>query len=336
MRKWGAVLGVIIWLGGVAQAEPVDRLYEVTIPVQGQDALSREAAITAAFKQVLVKVSGVRDNKIKTESVQQYVAQYRYERLGETETKGLWVKFDQAGVDRLLLDQGLRVWASRPSLLVWLAVDDGGHRYLAEDEAYASAIKKISDRRGLSFLLPLLDIEDQKKVQFSDIWGDYEEVIQAASVRYDPDGVLVGRLQKTGNTWATRWTLYVGDAPVRWTVKGNVISAVIEQSVDQGVDNIVQQAAAVVPVAPSEQAVGYPRVVVTDIRSLADYSRVMSYLTELPPVQRIYPISIVDDNVTFEIDLSGEMARLIRLVEVGGVMAYLPGEGSLTTFGFVP
>ena len=337
LKGWlGLSVASVVWMmANIGHADEGATVYEAIVAVKGQDAAEREAAIGRAFDKVVIKASGVRGRAISdVQSVQQYVEQYRYEPLGEDGKKGLWVRFDQGSIERLLVEKGLSVWGARPSLLIWVAIDDNGRRFLAEGEDFGEVVKKVARTRGVPLLVPLLDIEDQSNVQFTDVWGDFEEAIKTGSRRYDPDGLLVGRIQKVGTRWTSRWSLYEGDTPIRWEGRGGALFSLIEEGVEKGVDAIARAVATTVNNAKSEA--GYPHVVVTEIRSLADYSRVVSYLRGLSQVETAYPKELSADRVVFEVNVLQGLQVFIRAVEVGGVLEYVPTDGRGTTFVLVP
>ena len=69
-----------ILLPASGQAALVKNLYEVTLPVAGQDRQLRNAAFEQAFVQVLVRVSGssLSSTRIDLRLAPRYVQQYRY------------------------------------------------------------------------------------------------------------------------------------------------------------------------------------------------------------------------------------------------------------------
>src|SRR5690606_41001353 len=114
----------------------------------------------------------------------------------------LWAQFDGVSLSRALRQAGLPDWGTeRPDVLVWLAVDDGGDRYLVSESGgqhIAPLVRQAARRRGLPVTLPLLDVEDQRALLFSDVWGGFFGRVETASQRYQPQVILTGKLQRTG------------------------------------------------------------------------------------------------------------------------------------------
>jgi len=193
--------------------------------VIGQDDKERKTAIRTAMEKVLIKVSGRRDVVYAPEVEQalsnamQHVQQFRYKPLEEPEesadegavaaeadapvekvikyTQQLWVSFDTKAVNQIMLGAGLPIWGhARPTTLLWLAVEEQGERYIlggnVNDEMKNGLMQSAEDR-GLPLLVPLLDLEDQAAVRITDIWGNCKEVINNASLRYQPEDSLVAR-----------------------------------------------------------------------------------------------------------------------------------------------
>lgn len=71
----------------------------------------------------------------------------------------------------------------------------------------------------MPFRLPLLDLADQSKLQVTDVWGNFEDTILAASSRYQTEAILVGRVYLSyAKTWNTRWSLYSAGERHDWEV----------------------------------------------------------------------------------------------------------------------
>ncbi|MBT5230139.1 MAG: DUF2066 domain-containing protein, partial [Methylococcales bacterium] len=201
MRK-GFVL-IVFWQAMLSVspvfADKVPELYQAAVGVIDQQSGSRANAIQKAFKQVLIRASGttvIQSALLKP--AQEYVEQYRYQvNPSLPEEKQLWVKFDALMVKQYLQDNGLQQWSDlRPSTLIWLAVDEDGQRSLVNQGLYTDVLVQSGTERGLPFLFPIMDLEDQTKVLFADVWGDFEETVKQGSVRYDADAVVVVRAQK--------------------------------------------------------------------------------------------------------------------------------------------
>ena len=199
-----------------AQAATQD-LFDAEVAVPNQTSGVRTRATGEALKEVLVRVAG-QEAVLQTAPAKQMlkepdalVQQYRYfnEPGSEPPLLKLWVRFDGEAIRRALQQQGVTYWgAERPDTLVWLAVEDRGKRYVVSADDGTDVQRQIAlaaKQRGLPIVFPLMDLEDQSQVRFSDIWGGFFENVMTASKRYNPQAVLVGRLNRSpSGGWSSR------------------------------------------------------------------------------------------------------------------------------------
>ena len=188
-------LSALLLVALPTQAARVNDLFQVEVAAGGRDAASRDAALGEALRQVLVRVTG------STESLQspsitpllkspsRFAQQFRFreipqEMVGHEEQLRLWVQFDGVALAREVRKAGLPYWGSeRPDVLLWLAIDERGRRYLVSDNStggVARAVSQAAYRWALPLTLPLMDLEGQRAVQFTDVWGGFVGTLQAA------------------------------------------------------------------------------------------------------------------------------------------------------------
>ena len=78
-------------------------------------------------------------------------------------------------------------------------------------------LEQASIKLGVPILFPLMDLEDQQKISFTDIWGGFSGAIHDASERYATEALLVGRiLQARNGLWSARWNLYDTQGELQW------------------------------------------------------------------------------------------------------------------------
>jgi hypothetical protein len=229
---------------GSVNADNVPHLYEAEVPVEGQGRKERAFVVREALKEVLVRVSGRNEaNALAADELlvprpTRFVQQFRYRKFKSDEvipaaadgakpyTQKLWLRFTEKAVAKLLREQGLPVWGkTRPATLVWLVVDDQKQRILIGNNTphiSRTHIEQEATKKGLPFRLPLLDLADQSKVQVTDVWGNFEDTILDASLRYQAEAILVGRIYLGfGNSWNTRWSLYSAGQRQDWEVSNS-------------------------------------------------------------------------------------------------------------------
>lgn len=296
----------------------VEELYEAEAPYDGQD---RRGAFSAALAQVIVRVTGdrasVRDPGV-VELIARpdgYVQQFRPGVAGDT----LWVSFDGQAVTNALRAAGQPIWGEeRPSTLLWLAIDQGsGRRGVLgadpdQDDAVMAALRKrveeTASARGLPLVLPLMDAQDRSALSFADLWGGFDEAIEAASERYRADAVLAGRVS-LAEADRGRWTLYSGSAPMRWV-------ADTEDSIQRTADHY----AGIFAVSTAGVTSRTIRVRVHDVENVDGYARVLSHLESLTVVQAMAVERLDGDRLTLALNMAGSPSALDQALALGNVL----------------
>jgi hypothetical protein len=322
MKQAVLVIAIFWTLLLQVQAAEAPDLYEAQVPVSSQTPEERARAV-----KVLLKVMGNRHVLAQTplapmlEEVSKLVQQFRYNAPEEENNAAiLWVRFDPLGVRRLLRRNALPVWGhARPTLLLWVAIEDGKRRYLLDASISSPATETLetqAEARGIPVIFPLWDLEDQSQLSFADIWGNFSEPILAASSRYPTSVQIVGRLlrQETSD-WQARWTLYGANEARDWSAHGG-LEQVLRAGIDEAVDIIVDQ---VVP-ATSNSAQSSVQVNVTGVTSFMDYARLSSYLSSLSQVAAVQPMQLSQTEVKFRLELRGDPERLAASILFGRVL----------------
>jgi hypothetical protein len=337
--RWCLLLSVLVGAAG-ARAGEVEGLYEAQVPVTSQREAERQSAVRAAFQQVLVKVTGDRSAATQqrlqslVQSPLKYVQQYRYRPLppgfappaaaAEADAgrpaQLLWVRFDAQAVDQLLQQVNEPVWGrARPATLVWLAVEEPGGRYLVGGDARRDLLGELdaqAQARGIPLLFPLLDLEDQRRVGFADVWGGFERELRAASVRYDPGAVLVGRVHRESGGWSGRWSLYQDTGVEHWQSGARERGEVLVAGVDGAADRLASRFAR----ALSADAALPVDLLVMDIERVEEYGRAMKYLRSLESVGGLAVTRVDAAGVHFRLLLRGDRAGLVQTIGFGRVL----------------
>lgn len=233
----------------------------------------------------------------------------------------LWVSFDPQSVNRLLSEADLPVWSrARPATLLWLAVEDDGRRFLvsaAQGQVLQAPLQKAAQRRGLPLFFPLQDLQDQAALRFTDVWGNFQDAILAASQRYQSAAVLVGRLyHRSGSTWEGRWTLYLEGRPASWTATADDSAEALAAGVEGAADHLALRYAQHLNMDADNSVT----IAVQDIHTLKDYARAMHYLESLDPVTHIDVLEVADGSVVFEAGINGSQDGLVQTIGFGGML----------------
>jgi uncharacterized protein len=320
----------LLTLSGIAPAG--DDLFEADVPVTGQQPDLRAAYMKTALQEVLVRVTGQPDVlnrpavRSMLDSPERFVEQYRYYTQPESTPPQLMlrVRFDGGAVQQALRQQGVAYWGNseRPEVLLWLAVEDRGTRYIvsAQDDTDASReLQQAARQRGIPLLLPLLDLEDQGKVRFADVWGGFFDGIGAASPRYNPGTVLIGRVNRgPSGDWVARWDLRDGGS---WSGS----AAQLGDALQAGIDTLSEKLAAGLAVADSDAAAGMTGITVDDVDTLTAFARVDDYLASLAAVRRLELVRVDGSTLQYALQLSGSLDGLTQTIAIGTVLEPSPG-----------
>jgi hypothetical protein len=244
------------------------------------------------------------------------------------------VGFIATQVDQALAALQKPVWGpERPLTLLWIAVDDGngGRALLGANDTAAlgldpnppgmterlAALRKdlqsVADERGLPITLPLLDLEDLGAVTFADVWGGFEDRVAGASTRYRADAILLGRVHPgvVGNE--VDWLLVTGGD--RQALQG----LSVRDGLDAAADRFAGQFATL-------GGGGAAAITVLNVRSSADYGRVVSYLEQQSALQSVDVDSFDNGVLNLRVTARGDARVVERIISLGGVLKPAAGR----------
>jgi len=318
-------------------AAQVANLYEVEVAVADQSAGLRGEALQRALQQVLLRVT---ERQALSDEVAQSILrkagqmalQFRY-RLNETHDPVatgtaplpdrylLWVLFDDKQVNQVLYRLGVPVWgATRPAMLVWLAVEQQGLRQMVggdQGTEWQQLLRQAAEERGLPLQLPMLDRQDQAALTISDLWGGFQQPVLAASDRYQADVVLTGRLYPLSNgLWRASWVLYQQGSPVTWQNEGEYGEQLLRSAILDAGDHLARRYALLVdPNLESRLTLQ-----VEGVDSLVQYARVVDYLNSIDYVRQVMVQRVAQATVTLQLQVQGDAEGLAQRVRLGRVI----------------
>ena len=330
-----AIACFLILLPALAGATTGQDLFEAEVPVSSQQPGERTAAMKTALARVLVRVTGQRSlpeqgpARSMLEDPNRFVQQYRYFTVPDSKPPRLMlrVRFDGDGIRQALRQQGASYWggSERPDTLIWLAVEEQGRRTIvsAEDSSVAyGQIQQAARQRGVPLLFPLMDLEDQSRVRFGDIWGGFFDQVLAASDRYNPQAVLIGRLNRgQSGSWMARWDLQVAGKKSSWSDSNIQLDKLLQA----GIDNVADKLASSLAVTGLGADGSRVKITVEDINTLGAYARVNDYLSSLTTVRQLQVEQVSGSTVTYGLQLNGSLQGLTRTIAIGTVL-----ESSMT------
>lgn len=322
MTRLRLVLALLFLLPAApVAAQALSNLGEVTVAVEDQSDAARESAFSDAVGTVLVRLTG-RPDVADAEAVEgiveragRYVQQFRYGRDADGDRE-LMARFDTEALREALVRAEVPVWQrDRPPLLVWLAVERGDRRELVsseQGEAERAALLEAAGALGVPLLFPLMDLEDQRRVDFADVAGGFDDPVLEASERYDTPVVLAGRLRGTGRGPEVRWILYGPDGQrERWRATGEALEELADDTL-QRVAEVLREPYTLLPDLERSTVV---RVHLTGIEGLEDFAAAEDLLGGLGGVRGVRPDEVNGKVVRFRLAINVDRERVVRALE---------------------
>ena len=236
-------------------------------------------------------------------------------------TQKLVVSFDEKAVKNSLWKQKLPVWGkTRPSTLLWVAVQDQNQRVLLdanEPTALLSYVEKQAEKRGIPMLYPLLDLEDQMNINVTDVWGAFKEPVKNASERYQPEAILSARLfLDPFGIWQSRWTLHQGSDEIEWQVSAPDLETATIDGLDQLADKLALRYAHISSVEDDSEFLIY----VTDVNSVTDFVKVNKYFSALSSIKKADLTQIKGSELVFRLDIRSSAKAVKQSIKLGKVL----------------
>uniref|UniRef100_UPI003B847E5E DUF2066 domain-containing protein n=1 Tax=Photobacterium sanctipauli TaxID=1342794 RepID=UPI003B847E5E len=297
-------------------AATITNLYQAQVVLPDTDRQSEQAARNEALGQVLVKVSGQSEivkNEVVAKAIKnssQYASQFSYGNLDGQQTLDL--TFDRKRIRNLLTQANSTLWSEqRPNVLVWLVEDANRSRNVVWDQSANSLItdvKRAADLRGLPVMLPIGDFEDVTAISIPDLWGGFVQPVSTASLRYQPDAIVIARARQMGDgSVQLGWQLFAEKAdrlastpvvPLEGRVEGTS-TEVMAQMVGQITDHLAAKYA--VPLGGDNS--GVVSITVGNVQSSKDFFTLERMMTRLTSVAAVNAHKIQGQNVEFTVQL---------------------------------
>lgn len=317
----GFTLLLLAVLPGMATAAIVKGLYSQAVPVVGQSHQEQADAMSQALANVLVKVAG--RHEILSNSVVQtgldkpeaYIRKFGFHtnELSGNRQQYFQAEFDEKAINQLLRNAGVAIWGqSRPSTLVWLAVEKDGQRSIINASgSFPEIFAESFQDRGLPLVFPLMDFEDTATISTIDVWGGFTRKLLEASRRYGSESILAGRLSRS---LSQDYELFYGRLSL-------IFRGVNHSVVVNGLDSVAvsQLAADLVGTTLSRHyasnttntASGKTLLVVKDISSLKDYAALNKYLERMTAIRDASVRRVAGTTVELELVIDGSESQLV-------------------------
>jgi hypothetical protein len=305
-------------------------LYAGEVPVISQSEADRNQALPEALRQVLRKVTGLRELPATEEldgslnSAASMLVSFRYGNTIQLDSAGnssqqlqLVARFLPSEVDKLVLQNSLPRWPQqRPAVQLWVVVDDGLGRTL-QPIAYQFAWQQLeaaANARGLPVIWPELDEEEQQLIDIGLIWGGFTDYLIEKGA--PPDGVATVAAVREGPVWNLRWTLTSGLQNWNWRSVDTQLSSALVNGVEQMADEMARATS----IQASEQGQWQLDITVSNLLSAQDYSRCLNYLQDVSLVTGVQVVGAEPGQVHFSLQLNAAPEYLIDAFRRGAVL----------------
>jgi hypothetical protein len=324
------LLSAVISAPGMAQETG---RYEARVEVPNQSPSARREVLDDALSVVLRRVTGDPDAPRRSEAQSllsrpgDFLQRFSYQRVSadQTDAEGgeanqpeqqlmLMARFDGDSVRQALIEAGVAVWQRDvPPVLAWVAIEDAaGERTLVGSEKgdrWRQVLLGVAADLGVELTFPLLDLEDQRQVRFSDVAGGFPGPVLSASQRYDAAVILMGSLRSDGSQWRSRWRLLgPGEQRANWrdvhSDKGSALTAWRRQLAAR-----LRESYTVLPDPESSDSM---LVRFSGVTKAEDFAWVQRTLAEASGVSEVTLRRLSSDKLQFALRVNVERARVIR------------------------
>lgn len=319
----------------------------VSLPVEDRSAGQRTEALTEGLRQVLVRLTGMRDPEsspavaaLLEADPSRWVLQYSYQERDPDVTKDqspggeaggeaereppllLGASYDVSGLSARLAEAGAPVWGTgRPSVLLWI-VDQGAARgeFIGRDDRgeVVEVLLRTAGDRGLPLLLPQLDGDDRSRVRPADVRGLFDEPVMEASRRYDSRLVVTAVLYR-GSEPHLRWRLFEQQEQVR---DGDIVDGTPQELAAALVHRVTDYVAGLYAVRGGTGKSVSLRI--RQLSDLADWKTARDHLAGLAGMQALHIERLEGTVVTFNGRFTGSLEQLDRLVRLQPAMRHCP------------
>jgi hypothetical protein len=319
------ILGLFltVLLGFQVQAIQVNDLYDARVVVVDQSSEARKQGAKAGLMEVLYKVSGFpvpTDNPVINSALDiadQYLYQFSFARVDEKQwnenippgSSYLKMKFEGKSIQRIIKQAQLTRWgADRPTVMIWVTVDDGSRQILsdASDHDAVSLLVEASKKRGVPLVFPVYDLEDSFKLPTEHLWGLFKDSIIKASERYATESILAGRVYRLDESrWGGNFRFYFKQQEFEYEFESTSLEGLLLSSVSEAGSILADTFALKPSVVKKDSLV----ISVKNINKLEDYGNLLTYLQRLAVTKDVSIIKVNDKEVQLELSLNGTLIQ---------------------------
>ena len=319
----------VMW-ANLAQGQTVNGLYQASVAIENQSTRQVQAAKKTAFASVLVKVTGqamsLNNAKLRQalSAPEDYLQRFSFatQVIDGQEKAVLKLTFDPLRVNQLITTAGMTVWgAERAAVLVWLVAENHGKQRLVNDDRHpvVAQIKAQSEARGLPLVWPLLDLDDQLAIDAGALWGLFRDPIMSASLRYQADAILIGRVYKGGQQqWQVKWSFWLDNSEQQWASQGANLAQLITPLQERLATSLVAKFAlpnkseAAVGLAVGQQVL----VEIDQVANLADYAHIQALMEGVSGVSHVQLYAANGTQLVYRLFADGHLSQVKSTLEL--------------------
>ena len=331
-RRWLMLLLVFIGAGQsisilpTVEARQLDNLYEVTVPQDRNQA----AVLREAMEKILLRLTANPDI-LNQPAIQQllnsagqlvYSSEYLPTNTADT-VPVLSIRFNSEAIGQALTELNVPSWGtSRPLTLAWVVIyDKDGRRVVNKasevDPVIINALEKQTDLYGLPILYPLLDIEDNEKAGATALWAGFTEEIKTASARYQPESILLLRLDNRLAGWSSSWDIYLGDEHITWEAQGTYVENLIGRNIPRLATELGLRFGLNLTKSDLLHDIKISVAGVTDYNA---HRRLIRYLKNLHPVRSVQLIRAHHNGLDLQMNSHADKEEIHRLIMLDSVL----------------
>jgi hypothetical protein len=313
----------------------VTSLYQTEVAVSSQSDDERVRAVKEGLTHVLVKLTGnaqIDANKtIKAalEKADYYVQEYSYSTPDVSSYHySLVITYDTNDVNNLLKKAGFTYWGGeRPSLLVWLLVDQEGQTEIISNESMGEIlpqIKQLGVQYGLPLIFPMMDVADMSQVSSDAINTMNISLLEEAAKRYAPQGLLIGRIKQRDKQWLSDWQLIIAKSTWNFKMTGQSANSIVTDVLK----NINQILAKQNTVKKNDEPLIWLQLEITHVLKPEDLNSLMQSLKQLNLVQQVKLSQIVGDRIDLAIEIRGSSSSFLQSTQTIQKLLFVSQENN--------
>jgi hypothetical protein len=238
--KISLIAALANWPSTLAAA--AENLYRAQTIVTGQGESNRIIGFATCLEDVLIRVSGALtlegDPRLKSRPAD-FVSAYSYHDLMSGTPKrdeqgtrdrpyDLIVDFDDKKINDVLDSLGVGPWLSRrPSLGVFVEMEQGSRQYIATSDAKQSDLQRDSllsaaSKRGMMIVLPDVAALAKANITAAELLTTPSSTLASVAAEQGGEVALVGRLKWENSElgWTTEWRMDWNGRMHRWQLRG--------------------------------------------------------------------------------------------------------------------